>query len=81
MARMAEFTDVQIGKRVVDQDGVEVGTVSDVRDGSLYVEVAPDADRETLSNLRWDGTVNRDVYHLESEFVSNVRENTIRLRV
>lgn len=78
---MAEFTDEQIGKRVVDGDGVEVGTVSDVRDGSLYVEVAPDADRETLSNLRWDGTVNRDVHHLESEFVSNVREHTIRLRV
>lgn len=78
---VAEFTEEQIGKRVVDQDGVEVGTVTEVRDGSLYVEVAPDADRETLSNLRWDGTVNRDVHHLQSEFVSNVREETIRLRV
>ena len=78
---VAEFTDEQIGKRVVDQDGVEVGTVSDVRDGSLYVEVAADADRETLSNLRWDGTVNQEVHHLQSTFVSNVRENTIRLRV
>ena len=78
---VAEFTDEQVGKRVVDQDGVEVGTVTEVRDGSLYVEVAPDADRETLSNLRWDGTVNRDVYHLQSTFVSNVREDTIRLRV
>lgn len=77
----AEFTEDQIGKRVVDQAGVEVGTVSDVRDGDLYVEVAADADRETLSNLRWDGTVNRDVYHLESEFVSNVRDDAIRLRV
>ena len=78
---VAEFTEEQIGKRVVDQDGVEVGTVAEVRDGSLYVEVAPDADRETLSNLRWDGTVNQDVHHLQSTFVSNVREDTIRLRV
>ena len=78
---VAQFTDDQIGKRVVDQAGVEVGTVADVRDGSLYVEVAPDADRETLSNLRWDGTVNQEVHHLQSEFVSNVREGTIRLRV
>ena len=78
---VAEFTDDQIGKRVVDQDGVEVGTVAEVRDGSLYVEVAPDADGETLSTLRWDGTVNREVHHLQSEFVSNVREDTIRLRV
>ena len=78
---VAQFTDDQIGKRVVDQAGAEVGTVADVRDGSLYVEVAADADRETLSNLRWDGTVNRDVYHLQSEFVSNVRDEAIRLRV
>ena len=78
---VAEFTEEQIGKRVVDQDGVEVGTVAEVRDGSLYVEVAPDADRETLSNLRWDGPVNQDVHHLQSEFVSNVREDAIRLRV
>lgn len=78
---VAEFTEEQVGKRVLDQDGVEVGTVAEVRDGSLYVEVAPDADRETLSNLRWDGTVNQDVHHLQSTFVSNVREETIRLRV
>ena len=77
----AEFTDEQIGKRVVDQAGVEVGTVSDVRDGSLYVEVSPDADRETLSNLRWDGAVNQEVHHLRSRFVTNVDGETIRLRV
>lgn len=78
---VAEFTEEQVGKRVLDQEGVEVGTVAEVRDGSLYVEVAPDADRETLSNLRWDGTVNQEVHHLQAEFVSNVREDTIRLRV
>lgn len=78
---VAEFTDEQIGARVVDQAGVDVGTVSDVRDGSLYVEVAPDADRETLSNLRWDGPVNRDVRRLRSRFVSDVSDDVVRLRV
>lgn len=77
----AEFSEDQIGKRVVDQAGVEVGTVSDVRDGDLYVEVAADADRETLSNLRWDGAVNQEVHHLRSRFVSNVGDDVIRLRV
>ena len=77
----AEFTDEQIGKRVVDQAGAAVGTVSDVRDGSLYVEVAPDADRETLSNLRWDGAVNQEVHRLRSRFVSDVGDDVIRLRV
>jgi hypothetical protein len=78
---VAEFTEEQTGKRVVDQAGADVGTVSEVRDGSLYVEVAPDADRETLSNLRWDGTVNRDVRRLRSRFVSDVGDDVIRLRV
>lgn len=77
----AQFTEAQIGKRVVDQAGVQVGTVSDVRDGSLYVEVGPDADEETLSNLRWDGTVNQEVHHLRSRYVSNVSDDVIRLRV
>ncbi|HKJ57934.1 MAG TPA: hypothetical protein VKA37_01805 [Halobacteriales archaeon] len=78
---VAEFTDEQIGKRVVDQAGAEVGTVSDVRDGSLHVEVAPDADRETLSNLRWEGAVNQEVHRLRSRFVTDVSDDVIRLRV
>lgn len=55
--------------------------MSDVRYGSLYVEVAADADRETLSTLRWDGPVNRDVHHPESTFASNVSTDVVRLRV
>ena len=78
---VADFTDEQIGKRVVDQAGAEVGTVSDVRDGSLYVEVAPDADRETLSNLRWEGAVNQEVHRLRSRFVTDVDDDVVRLRV
>jgi len=78
---VAGYTDEQIGKRVVDQAGATVGTVSDVRDGSLYVEVAPDADRETISNLRWDGAVNQEVHHLRSRFVSDVGDDVVRLRV
>ena len=78
---VAQFTDRQVGKRVVDQNGVEVGTVAEVRDGSLYVEVSPDADRETLSNLRWDGTVNQEVHRLRARFVADVTDETVRLRV
>ena len=37
----AQFTEQHVGKRVVDQNGVPVGTVSDVRNGTLYVEVGP----------------------------------------
>ena len=77
----ANFTDKQVGKRVVDQKGIEVGTVAFVRDGDLHVEVSPDADEETLSELRWSGTVHQDTEKLRHEHVGDVGEDVIRLNV
>lgn len=77
----AKFAEKHVGKRVVDANGVEVGTVSDVREGDLYVEVGPDADRDTLSELGWDGVVNQEVHRLRDQHVSNVSETVVRLNV
>jgi hypothetical protein len=77
----ANFTDEQVGKRVVDQAGVEVGTVESVRNGDLYVEVGPDADEETLSNLRWGRQVHQEVHELRHEHVGDLRDDVIRLNV
>jgi len=77
----AEFTDKHVGKRVVAADGTEIGTVDHVDHGSMYVEVAAGADRDTLEDLRWTGTVNREVYHLNDNFVANITEDTVRLNV
>jgi hypothetical protein len=78
---MAQFTESTIGKRVVDQQGIQVGTVDGVRDGTLYVEVGPDASAETVSELNWDGPVNREVHRLESQYVSTVTDDIVRLNV
>lgn len=78
---MADFSSDHVGKRVVAQSGAEIGTVDHVRDGDLFVAVDPDADRETVSNLGWDGPVNQDSERLTDEYVSDVTETTIRLRV
>lgn len=78
---MAEFTDRQVDKRVVAADGTDVGTVSDVRNGSLYVEVGPDADRETVEELGWSGVVHQEVHHLRHQYVSDVTDDVIRLSV
>lgn len=78
---VAQFTEKHVGKRVVDQNGLSVGTVSDVRNGTLYVEVGPDADPDTLSELGWDGTVNRQVHELPDPYVSNITDDTVRLNV
>ena len=77
----ANFSDEQVGKRVVDPSGIEVGTVADVRNGELYVEVGPDADEETLSNLRWEGVVHQETEKLRHEHVGDVGEDVIRLNV
>ena len=78
---MADYSEKHVGKRVVSQSGGTVGTVDDVRDGDLYVTVDADADAETLSELRWDGPVHQDTERLADEFVSNITDETVRLRV
>lgn len=78
---MADFSDDHVGKRVVAQNGVEIGTVDHVSGGDLFVAVEPDAERETLSDLGWDGPVNQDSRRLSDEYVSNITENAVRLRV
>ncbi|WP_227353788.1 hypothetical protein [Haladaptatus salinisoli] len=77
----SNFTDEQVGKRVVAADGTEVGVVDEVRNGSLYVEVGPDADPGTLDELRWDGVVHQSTHELQRQFVADVREDVVRLSV
>jgi hypothetical protein len=77
---MASDAD-DVGKRVVAQSGIQVGTVSEVRDGTLHVEVGPDADPDVLDQLGWDGVVNQEVHELEDRYVSTVTDETVRLRV
>lgn len=78
---MADFSEEHTGKRVVSQSGVEIGTVEDVRNGDLYVNVTTDATNETVDDLGWDGPVSQDLHHLRQQYVSNITDETIRLRV
>lgn len=80
-AMTANFSEKQVGKRVVDQKGVEVGTVRNVRNGEIYVEVGTDADPDTLDDLRWDGTVNQEAHELRQEHIGDIGEDVIRLSV
>ncbi len=79
--RMSAFTGDDVGKRVVTQSGATVGEVVEVRDGSAWVEPAPDVDPEVESHLRWDRIQNREKHELGTEFVSTVTDDAVRLRV
>ncbi|WP_459193739.1 hypothetical protein [Halosimplex sp. J119] len=78
---MAEYSEEQVGKRVVSQDGAEIGEVSGIDDGSLVVRVTVGNNNDVVDHLDWDVRTNREEHTLNDRYVSNVRENTIRLRV
>jgi hypothetical protein len=78
---MAEYSEAQLGKRVVAQNGTPVGEVTGVDDGTLLVTVDEDIDRDVVTDLNWDGVVNRETHRLNDRHISNVSEETIRLRV
>ncbi|MFC6835127.1 hypothetical protein [Halomarina ordinaria] len=76
-----EFTDEQVGKRVVSQTGEEIGTVSSVSDGDLHVTVDGDVDDDLADELGWGGAVEQDTNRLEREYVADVEEESVRLRI
>lgn len=78
---MADFSDEQLGKRVVAQNGTTIGEVTDVRNGSLHVTVDGDADRDVIDELNWDGVVDQSTHELNDRHVTTVREDAIRLGV
>lgn len=79
---MADFSEEHVGKRVVAQSGAELGTVADVRDGDLYVEVVSELNADdAISELGWDGMVNQGTHRLPDQYVSNITDSAIRLRV
>ncbi|WP_435154872.1 hypothetical protein [Haladaptatus sp. DFWS20] len=77
----ADFTDKQVGKRVVAANGIEVGVVKTVRNGTRYVEVGSDVRGETTIELGWDGTVHHSVHELKRQFIADITDDTIRLSV
>ncbi|WP_266078162.1 hypothetical protein [Haladaptatus caseinilyticus] len=77
----ADFTDEQVGKSVVAADGTEVGTVNEVRNGTLYVDVDSDANVDTAAELGWDGVVHQSSHELDRQFIADIGDDVIRLSV
>ncbi|WP_458188357.1 PRC-barrel domain containing protein [Haladaptatus sp. NG-WS-4] len=75
---VSEITDDDEGKKVVDQNGDEVGIVSDVEHGTAYVEPDPGLTDKVKSKLGW-GDRDEDTYPLQEEAISSVTDDQIRL--
>ncbi|WP_123535577.1 hypothetical protein [Halosimplex salinum] len=78
---MAEYTDEQVGKRVVAQSGEEIGEVVAIDEGSLVVEVQVGDGHDVVDHLGWDSGANQERHTLDDRYVSTIRENAVRLRV
>ena len=73
-----QFTDDDIGKRVVNADGDEVGMVADVEHGTAHVEPDPGITDSIKARLGWSES-GEDTYPLQEEAVGRVTDDEIRL--
>ncbi len=75
---MANLTEDDIGKSVVDADGVSVGTISSVEEGTAYVEPDRDTYEKVKSKLDW-GDEQRDAYPINSREIAKVSDEEVRI--
>jgi len=73
-----QFTDDDIGKRVVNADGDEVGMVADVEHGTAHVEPDPGITDSIKARLGWSES-GEDTYPLQEEAVGRVTDDEIHL--
>lgn len=73
-----QFTDGDVGKRVVNADGDEVGMVADVEHGTAHVEPDPGITDSIKATLGWSDS-GESTYPLQEEAVSRVTDDEIRL--
>lgn len=77
--RDTDFTDDDIGKDVLDEDGNKIGIVSSVKTGTAYVDPDPGVTDKIKAALEWDDT-GEDTYPLQEASVEMVTDDVVRLR-
>lgn len=76
---MAEITENERAKRVIDGSGNQIGIVDDVSDGTAYVDPDRDIPDELKSKLGW-GADERSTYPLRNDAIDAISDDEIRLR-
>lgn len=74
-----DLTEDDEGKRVVTDDGEEIGVVADVRSGTAYVEPDPGMFDTIKAKLDW-GEPGEDTYPVGSGDVAEVTDDEIQLQ-
>ncbi|AFO58672.1 MULTISPECIES: hypothetical protein [Natrinema] len=74
----SQFTDDDIGKRVVNANGDEVGMVADVDHGTAHVEPDPGITDSIKATLGWSAS-GESTYPLQAAAVSRVTDDEVHL--
>jgi hypothetical protein len=76
-----EFTDADEGSSVFDADRQKIGVVTEVRNGSAYVEPDPSLAEELKAKLDWGSyEADDDAFALDSDAVDERDDGEILLR-
>lgn len=75
----SQLTEDDKGKSVVDSNGTKVGMISDVRNGSAYVDPDPGITDSIRSKLGW-GEADEEDYRMESRRVEKVSDDEVHLK-
>lgn len=73
-----DITDDDEGKTVVDENGDEIGVVSDVEHGTAYVTPDPGITDKLMAKLGWDDR-DEETYPLQEEAIEAITDDEIRL--
>lgn len=79
MIAVVQFDSDEVGKRVVDANGREVGVVKDVQADRAYVEPDPSVVDELASQLGV-GSADEDTVAVSSDDVAAVTDEELQLR-
>jgi hypothetical protein len=74
-----QLTEEDVGKRVVSTDGDEVGTITEVRGRTAYVDPDPGMLDSIEAKLDWEDT-GEDTYPVSADNVAEVTDDEVRLR-
>ncbi|WP_343230416.1 hypothetical protein [Salinilacihabitans rarus] len=74
-----DFTDDDVGKRVVNANGDEIGVVTAIEHGTPHVEPDPGMTDTIKAKLGWEDP-DEKAYPLQEAAVDRVTDDEIRLR-
>lgn len=74
-----QFTEGDVGKRVVNANGEEIGMVSAVEHGTARVDPDPGITDTIKATLGWED-MDEDTYPLQEQAVDHIGDDEIRLQ-